>query len=67
MKSNYRNIEIDIFGESHSAEIGLVFQGAPEGIQVDIEKLNLFLDRRKAGRCHRLREKRMIFKFFWKG
>ncbi|NLT18132.1 MAG: Chorismate synthase [Firmicutes bacterium ADurb.Bin080] len=68
MKSNYRNIEIDIFGESHSAEIGLVFQGAPEGIQVDIEKLNLFLDRRKAGKgAHSTERKEADIPIFLEG
>lgn len=50
MKSSYRNIDIEIFGESHSSEIGLLFQGVPKGIEVDFEKINQFLDRRKSGK-----------------
>ncbi len=51
MSSNYgKNVKISIFGQSHSAAIGVVLDGVPAGFSVDMEKLQSFLDRRAPGR-----------------
>ncbi|MEE0515378.1 MAG: chorismate synthase [Emergencia sp.] len=43
------NIKISIFGQSHSAAIGVTVDGLPAGFAVDMEKLQDFLDRRAPG------------------
>lgn len=43
------NIKISIFGQSHSAAIGVTVDGLPAGFAVDMEKLQAFLDRRAPG------------------
>lgn len=51
MSSTYgKNVKISIFGQSHSAAIGVVIDGVPAGFSVDMEKLQSFLDRRAPGR-----------------
>lgn len=51
MSSTYGNhVKISIFGQSHSAAIGVVLDGVPAGISVDMEQLQCFLDRRAPGR-----------------
>lgn len=40
---------ITTFGESHGLAIGGVIDGCPSGIQLDLEKIQLDLDRRKPG------------------
>ena len=42
-------LKLDIFGESHGPEIGMVLQGIPAGLKVDFDKLQEFLDRRAPG------------------
>ncbi len=51
MSSTYKGekLTITIFGESHSAEIGIEIKGLPRGAKIDEEKLQRFLDRRKPG------------------
>ena len=44
-----KNVKISIFGQSHSAAIGVVIDGLPAGIKLDQEKLQSFLDRRAPG------------------
>lgn len=44
-----RKLRISIFGGSHSEEIGVVIDGFPKGISIDIEKLRAFLARRAPG------------------
>ena len=44
------NIKLSIFGQSHSDAIGISFDGLPCGFQIDMEKLQIFLDRRAPGR-----------------
>lgn len=44
------NIKISIFGQSHSAAIGVTIDGLPAGFPVDMEKLQAFLDRRAPGK-----------------
>ena len=52
MSFNTGNIfSIQIFGQSHSKEIGVVIDGLPSGIKPDMNYINLFLDRRKGGKA----------------
>ncbi len=51
MSSSYgKNIRITIFGQSHSEGIGVCIEGLPAGIEIDIEELQRFLDRRAPGK-----------------
>lgn len=43
-------LQLSIFGQSHSPAIGCSLDGLPAGIPVDLERLQLFLDRRAPGR-----------------
>lgn len=42
-------LKISIFGESHSEAIGVVIDGLPAGLRIDMEKLSKFLSRRAPG------------------
>lgn len=44
-----KNIKISIFGQSHSAGIGVVIDGVPTGIKLDTDKINSFMSRRAPG------------------
>lgn len=44
------NINISIFGQSHSEAIGVTIDGLPAGITIDMEELQNFLDRRAPGK-----------------
>ncbi len=44
------NIKLSIFGQSHSDAIGISFDGLPCGFEIDMQKLQIFLDRRAPGR-----------------
>ena len=46
------NIKLSIFGQSHSDAIGISFDGLPCGFKIDMQKLQIFLDRRAPGRNH---------------
>ena len=46
-------ISLSIFGESHSAAIGMTLDGIPAGECIDFDKLQEFLDRRAPGRDSR--------------
>lgn len=51
MSSSYgERIRLTIFGQSHSAAIGMTLEGIPAGKQIDMEKLQAFLSRRAPGR-----------------
>lgn len=51
MKNRYgENFRIEIFGASHAPEIGVVIDGIPAGSAVDMEALQIFMDRRAPGR-----------------
>ncbi len=41
--------KITTFGESHGAAIGVVIDGCPAGIELDLQKIQLELNRRKPG------------------
>ena len=43
-------IKISVFGQSHGRAIGVVVDGLPAGEAVDLEELQIFLDRRKPGK-----------------
>ena len=50
MSSTYgENLKLSIFGQSHSAGIGMVLDGIPAGLTVDLDKLQAFLNRRAPG------------------
>lgn len=49
-KIELEHLKIEIFGLSHSPEIGVILQGLPAGEPVDQEKLQAFLERRAPGR-----------------
>lgn len=51
MSSSYgENIKINVFGQSHSAAIGVNIDGFPAGMKIDSEKLAQFMARRAPGR-----------------
>lgn len=50
MGSTYGKIfQISTFGESHGAAVGVVIQGCPAGITIDLDFIQSELDRRKPG------------------
>ena len=50
MSSTYgESLKLSIFGQSHGAAIGMTLDGIPAGLSVDLEKLQLFLNRRAPG------------------
>lgn len=51
MNSSFgKNINISLFGESHGKGIGVVIQGLPSGIKLDLEEINKEMLRRAPGR-----------------
>jgi len=50
MSSTYgENLKLSIFGQSHSAAVGMTLDGIPAGLPVDLMKLQSFLNRRAPG------------------
>lgn len=50
MSSTYgESLKLSIFGQSHGPAIGMTLDGIPAGLPVDLEKLQLFLNRRAPG------------------
>lgn len=45
-----RRLQLSIFGQSHSAAIGMSLDGLPPGEAIDLDTLQIFLDRRAPGR-----------------
>lgn len=45
------NLKLSIFGQSHSPAIGMVLDGIPAGLPVDLAQLQAFLNRRAPGRA----------------
>lgn len=43
------NLKLSIFGQSHGPAIGMVLDGIPAGLPVDLEQLQAFLNRRAPG------------------
>lgn len=39
-----------IFGESHGPAIGVVLEGVPAGLELDLERVQWELDRRRPGK-----------------
>ena len=51
MSSSFgKNLVTTLFGESHSAAVGVVLDGFPAGFAPDLARLQAFLDRRAPGR-----------------
>lgn len=47
MSSSFGNkLKVSIFGQSHSPGIGVVVDGLPAGVEIDMDKLHGFLERR---------------------
>ncbi len=44
------NIKLNIFGQSHSAAIGMCLEGVPAGFELDFAELQSFMDRRAPGK-----------------
>ena len=44
-----KNIQLSIFGQSHSPALGVTINGLPAGFHVDFGKLQAFLQRRMPG------------------
>ena len=52
MSSTYgEHLKLSIFGQSHGNAIGMVLDGIPAGLPVDLELLQQFLNRRAPGRA----------------
>lgn len=50
MSSIYgKTFTIDIFGESHGSNVGVVIGGLPSGVSLDMELIQSFMNRRRAG------------------
>ena len=51
MSSTYgTKVKISIFGQSHSEAIGVTLDGLPAGFRIDMEELQMFMDRRAPGK-----------------
>lgn len=51
MSSTYgTKVKISIFGQSHSEAIGVTLDGLPAGFGIDMEELQMFMDRRAPGK-----------------
>lgn len=44
-----KNIKVSVFGQSHSAGIGVVIDGLPAGFKIDMDKVLTFMARRAPG------------------
>ena len=44
-----KKLNITVWGESHSPEIGITIKGLPKGLVIDLDEVQRFLDRRKGG------------------
>ena len=46
-----KKVRITIFGQSHSEAIGVVIDGLPAGVAIDMERIQQFMERRAPGRA----------------
>ncbi len=46
------NIKIQIFGQSHSDQLGVIIDGLPANFQLDMYRINEFLKRRQGGKSY---------------
>ncbi|HKL93724.1 MAG TPA: chorismate synthase [Clostridia bacterium] len=49
MLSNFSRLKLEIFGKSHSSEIGMVLTGIPKDTEISKDSAQAFVDRRKSG------------------
>ncbi len=49
MKGNFEKLQIEIYGESHSSEIGVRLGGIPNGCALTLDNVRNLLSRRKSG------------------
>ena len=45
------NIKVSVFGQSHSKAIGVVIDGLPAGLTIDMEELKAFMKRERKRMC----------------
>lgn len=50
MYNPFSNLKINVFGQSHSPEIGVEIFGLPIGTKIDVNYVQSFVDRRKSGK-----------------
>ena len=50
MSSTYKNLDVEIYGESHASEIGVIVKNLPQNQEINLDELQAFLDRRKSGK-----------------
>jgi len=48
--STGENIKVTVFGQSHSDAIGVIIDGLPSGLLIDMDRLEAFMERRAPGR-----------------
>ncbi len=48
--STGENVRLTVFGQSHSAAVGMTLEGIPAGEKIDFEEIKRFLSRRAPGR-----------------
>lgn len=45
-----KNYKLTVFGESHGKSIGVIIDGLPTGVNLDIDEINFEMDRRRPGK-----------------
>lgn len=48
MKADFQNLKVEIYGESHAPEIGVIIGGIPDGTELTLEKVYDLLERRRS-------------------
>lgn len=65
MYQAFEKLKVQIYGESHSSEIGVIVDNLPRGVHIDKEYVQDFVNRRKSGKgpwsTSRCEEDRVIF------
>ena len=49
MRFKGNNVSVSLFGQSHAPAVGMVMEGLPAGVRLDLAALQAFLDRRAPG------------------